>query len=383
VPHSPLDYPASIETFWLKRASTSLKVERTEDVLDQLRPDVARLSDLFTIDRTSGFGRYGDEERARLAYGLFFFPQTYIRTRLVLDECLADSRWTPPTDRPVRVLDLGAGLGAGLLAIAHTLADRPATLCALDHSAGSLATLRDLFTAQGLTAETRAGHLLNPLPTDEKWDVILCSFALNEALENEPAAEVPAWATGLLQRLHPGGLLVFLEPALETAAQRLEMLRDSLAARGRGRIIAPCLHHLPCPLRREGRVWCHEVRRWQAPDATAYLNRHLFRDLTVLKFCFLALTQTERPEATLDPAHARLIAPVDVQNGKMVTRGCAADGQTHLCEVLNRHLTRDERTTLASTERGARLHWPDLKPLGDGRSLRASGKPVIEDRAPR
>ena len=371
-------YPPALETFWLNRATALRQPPNTDTLLDQLRPEVSRLSDLFTIDRAAGFGRYGEEDTAQLAYGLFFFPQTYVRTRLVLDECLAGGRWTPPSDRPVRVLDLGAGLGAALLSAAHALAPRPTTLCALDHAPRSLATLRDLFADQGLTAETRVGHLLQPLPAEEKWDLILCSFALNEALAGEPGADVPAWLRRLLQHLHPGGLLLLLEPALTSASERLEGLRDVLADQGHGRIIAPCLHHLPCPLRRDGRSFCHEVRRWAAPKSMTYLNRHLFRDLQVLKYSFLAVTQTERPPTPAEATRARLIAPVDEQNGKVVTRGCAADGLTHEYEVLTRHLSRDEQAALAATERGARVQWPELVAKSKGRVLRAAGKPTIE-----
>lgn len=373
-------YPSALETFWLTRAATALHLPDHATVLDQIRPDVAKLSDLFTIERPTGFGRYGDEERAQLAYGLFFFPQTYARTRFVLAECLAANRWTPPTDRPARILDLGAGLGAALLSAAHALADHTPVLCALDHSTGSLATLRELFATQHLDVETRTGSILQPLPESESWDLILCSFALNEALQNEPETDLSAWIRRLLARLSPGGLLLVVEPALESTALRLETLRDTLSTEGHGCILAPCLHHQACPLRREGRHYCHEVRRWIAPDSTAYINRHLFRDLTVLKFSFLAIAQTARPASASDAAHARLIAPVDEQNGKLVTRGCAADGQSHLYEVLTRHLTREERAALARTERGTRLVWPALKPLGDGRSLRAAGAPTTEPR---
>ena len=371
-------YPADLEAFWLQRAATSLHQDDAPTLLDQLRPEVARLSDLFTVARPNGFGRYGDELRAQMAYALFFFPQTYVRTGLALAECLAGGRWTPPLDRPLRVLDLGAGLGAGLLAAAHALRPRALELTALDHAAGSLTLLQEVFAHQQLTVTTRPGHLLQALPENESWDLILCSFALNEAVEGTPDADVHAWARRLLQRLALGGLLLILEPALDAAALRLEVLRDALAEQGHGCIIAPCLHHQRCPLRSEGRSYCHEVRRWTTPESVAYLNRHLFRDLQVLKFCFLALTQTGRPAPVADPAHARLIAPVDQQNGKIVTRGCAADGAAHGYEVLNRHLTREERDALGAVERGARVRWPELKPISDGRILRAASKPTLE-----
>lgn len=371
-------YPANLETFWLDRAAARLRINDVEELLDRVRPEVARLSDLFTVARPANFERYGDHDIHQLAYGLFFFPQTYVRTRLALEESRAGGRWMPPAGRPLRILDLGAGLGAGLLAAAHHLSGQELELHALDHSAGSLATLREIFQHQHLNVLARAAHLLHPLPADETWDLVLCSFALNEAVAGERDADIAAWARRLIHQLNPGGLLLILEPALDDAAVRLETLRDVVAAEGHGCIIAPCLHHAACPLRREGRVYCHEVRRWTMPDSVAYLNRHLFRDLQVLKFCFLAIAQQPRPEAAPDPARARLVAPLDVQNGKTVTRGCAADGQAHGYEVLHRHLSRAERDQLAALERGARLRWPAVEPVSQGRILRASGMPTIE-----
>ena len=368
-------YPPELEQYWIQRATRLLGCSTPADAFDRIRPAVARLSDLFTIARPDDFARYGNDAEAQLAYGLFFFPQTYVRTRMVLQECRNAQRWTPPAGRPLRILDLGAGPGAGLLAATHELAGSDLSLCALDHAAGSLATLREILEQQGQTVETREGQLLSPLPAGDNWDLILCSFALNEAVEGTPDCDVPAWIRGMIQHLQPGGLLVILEPALDAAAERMEALRDQIAQEGHGCIVAPCLHHLACPLRREKRGYCHEVRRWTLPDSVAYLNRHLFRDLQVLKFCFLAITNTERPAPTPDPAQARLVAPVDLQNGKLVTRGCASDGRLYTYELLTRHLSRAERDNVADMERGSRVRWPGLQPLKDGRTLRANGRP--------
>ena len=372
---APPLYPPELEQYWIQRAARLLDCPSPADALDRIRPVVARLSDLFTIARPGDFARYGNDAEAQLAYGLFFFPQTYARTRMVLQECRNAQRWVPPADRPLRILDLGAGLGAGLLAAIRELEGYDLSLRALDHATGSLATLREILEQQGRTAETREGQLLAPLPEGECWDLILCSFALNEALEGTPDCDVPAWIRSLIQHLHPGGLLVILEPALDAAAERMETLRDLVAQEGHGRIVAPCLHHLPCPLRQEKRGYCHEVRRWDPPESVAYLNRHLFRDLQVLKFCLLAITRVERPAPAPDPACTRLVAPVDLQNGKLVTRGCASDGRLYTYELLTRHLSRAERDEVAATERGSRVRWPGLQALKDGRTLRASGPP--------
>jgi hypothetical protein len=100
------------------------------------------------------------------------------------------------------------------------------------------------------------------------------------------------------------------------------------------------------------------------------LNRHLFREIGVLKFSFLALRKAA-PEAEAGGLElARLVAPMHKGNGKLITRGCAADGTLHDYELLTRRLTRAECDGLLAVERGALVRWRQPRLLGDGRTVR-------------
>lgn len=379
-------YPGQLEHFWREQARALWGFLPEDALLERIRPHVQGLSDRFTTERASVSVPYGDDPESRLAYGLFYFPQTFARTRFVLDEC-----WRPPADGAVRILDLGAGTGAAGFAALHLMGGRPARLCAVDRSAGSLELLRsaadicrELWPAAAI--EVDQSDLAVPSERTDHHDLIVCSFALNELIERDPAFDAAAWVRGQLARLAPGGLLVLIEPALKGCAERLEILRDRVAAEGWARIAGPCLHHGPCPLRAEGRFWCHEVRRWTPPPFAEKINRTLFRDLPNLKFSFLALsgrvgpsTVAKAPADKLDPppalpdaTRARLVAPMTEQRGKFVTRGCAADGALHDYELLTRSLDREQHDTVAAIERGARVQWTNLKPLGNS-ALRAEG----------
>ncbi|HMP77247.1 MAG TPA: small ribosomal subunit Rsm22 family protein [Kiritimatiellia bacterium] len=371
-----MNYPGQLEHFWREQARRAWDFLPEPALLDRVRPHVQALSDRFTTERTGIASDYGDDADARIAYGLFFFPQTFVRTLVVLEEC-----WRPPAEGSVRILDLGAGTGAAGLAALHRLGGRPARLLAVDRSAGSLAVLRDAAAEcnalwPGAGVETDQSDLTARSDRTDLFDLILCSFALNELAERDPAFDGAAWLRGLLARLAPGGLLVVIEPALKVTAQRLEALRDRVAAEGWARIVGPCLHHGPCPLRAEGRFWCHEVRRWNPPPFAEKINRTLFRDLPHLKFSFLALaggaSSPSEPLSPTDASRARLVAPMTEERGKFVTRGCAADGALHDYEVLTRHLDRDRRAAVAAIERGARVAWGNLTRLGNG-ALRAEG----------
>ena len=231
-------YPPGLERWWIARVCQDLKDVHPARAIAQLEPFTARLSDLFTTERAAGFESYADDPHALLAYGLFFFPQTFARIRCILRECMAGGRALAPANAgPLRVLDLGAGLGAASLALASLSAapagGRSLRLHAVDQSSTSLAVMRELFDAlrpalwPAAELSTGVGTLLDTPPSAAgPWDLILCSFALNEALHGRPAAAAEEWLLRTLERLAPGGTLVLCEPALKETAVRLERLRE-------------------------------------------------------------------------------------------------------------------------------------------------------------
>lgn len=367
-----VNYPGQLEHFWREEARRLWGFLSEEELVERIRPSVQTLSDRFTTERHRATEVYGDDAETQLAYGLFFFPQTFMRTQFVLEEC-----WRPAGAGEVRILDLGAGSGAAGFAALIRLGDRPASLRAVDGSSvalQSLARAADACRELWPNANVETAHAsVSAVPDSaEKYGLILCSFALNELAERDSAFDAAAWTQALMNRLEPGGLLVLLEPALKTTSERLEALRDRAAAEGWARIVGPCMHHARCPMLASGRYWCHEVRRWEPPPLAEKINRKLFRDLPHLKFSFLALTPGRGVDVDPSPLRARMVAPMMKERGKFTTRGCAADGALHDYELLMRGFSSDEKREVAQTERGTRVEWEALVPLGNG-ALRASG----------
>ncbi|MCS6772144.1 MAG: methyltransferase domain-containing protein [Kiritimatiellae bacterium] len=377
-----MTYPTELEAFWLREARTVWGARNESELIECARPYVQALSDRFTVDRGRAIELYADDPASRAAYGLFFFPQTFARTLKVLEEC-----WRAPTGvHEVRILDLGAGTGAAGFAALSMLGGRRAILCAVDRSREALDALRRLAeSARALwpaaEVQTVQRDLTEPPSAPDLFDLILCSFALNEIAEGCPSFDAAEWICSQMDRLKPEGLLVLIEPALRSCAERLERLRDRAAAEGWANIVGPCPHHGPCPMLAEGRFWCHEVRSWQPPRIAETINRLLYRDLPHLKFSFLAVRRSRGRGAISDAHRGRLVAPLTPQRGKFVTRVCCADGQLRELEILTRSLDAAGRATLRRMERGTRVAFVPDRVLGDG-TLRASSLIALEPNGP-
>lgn len=382
------DYPPELERAWLDIAAESIGTGSDFQTLGRLTPLAGELSDTFTTERQSGFRDYSASRDHWLAYGVYFFPQTFIRMQYVLQECLGEKAWRPPRDHgPVRVLDLGAGTGAATAATMRTLdaclPGRSLEVLAVDASAPALALLRSLHAKRETSLhtsslETRVGSFrnLNSVDGDGGWDLITVSFALNEILESAAPDAAERWVREALTHLAPGGLLVMLEPALHVACERMERLRDTVAAQRLARIVAPCPHHLPCPMFTLWETWCHDVRRWRVPESVEYVNRKLQRSVQFLKYCFLALAAEPTPAPDKhDIAYCRIVAPMTEPRGRICTLGCAGDGLIHPYEVQIRDLSSDDKRAVLAMDRGPCLTWSDARILGDGRTVR--GRPIL------
>lgn len=386
----------------MSQAKESTGHSSDDTALKAFQDPVNYLSHVFTSEREEGFHGYEDDPELALAYGLFYFPQTFCRTQFPIAEAMTYRGWKPTETRPLRILDLGCGMGAASMGAMDYLsrAARPKrfAVTGVDQSGGFLSVMRDLGNVIKEEAPeempSAAWTLLNrnvrKLHNSEnrlldEYDLIIVSFALGEFFYGTDTPEIAAWIDGLLERLSDDGLLIITEPSLKETAVRLELLRDFYSAKIRkpgeegvpAYIWGPCLHCDECPMiSMGGKFWCHEVRRWPVPESVEFMNRHLFRDILHLKFSHLVLGKTPPPK--LDGHHTRLVSPVAKTSGKYLFSGCASDGSRHDYDLLFRHVKGDAKKEVQALHRGDLIRLAELEEKSQGDLMRIPSLDAIE-----
>lgn len=394
------------EKFWLKKAAAALGVPANfadndgneilpadaGTILEKIRPSVAELSDLFTVERPRDgkFRDYMSEPKLLAAYGLFFFPQSFARAEFALLRTLDfyvrgndfPENSGAAAETPIRILDLGSGSAPCGFAAAQILRERfphrEIVLTALDRSRAALEAARELaqifpekFSFAALPADLK--KLVPAKLALPPQNLILLGWSLNETVP-APADAVP-FLRLLAPLLAPNGILLVLEPALKITAERLQRASDFFAQKpNRGAPffrLAPELGEHACPLLREGIFWNHEVRAWTPPPCAEFLNRKLFRELGALKFAWCAFGKLP-PRKFGVPAGTRellrLVSPIEATKHCLRFAGVNPSGEKICIEMPTRGLSKSEvKKIAASRERGDLVALAGtLEPLGAG-----------------
>jgi hypothetical protein len=198
---------------------------------------------------------------------------------------------------PVRVLDLGAGLGATTWGVLRALGaartsgaegSRSIDATWVDSDAAALRVGAEIVHARGdgegvaLRVKAIASAVSAPLAAAIRdsgvHDLVLAGQVLSELDVDQPAWSRADRHAALLEALldrcvDAHGSLVVVEPALRDRTRHLHAVRDRVAARG-ATVFAPCLHAGPCPALARDTDWCHEdlpvdLPRWLVPVARA------------------------------------------------------------------------------------------------------------------
>lgn len=351
---------------------------------ERLAENVAALSRVYNA---RGEGRPDDGAflGARLC---FSFPRDVPKGAAAVAE-LVLSGGLDLAQGDLRVLDLGAGLGATSRGVARALAAAGATgtlaIDLVDADEEALAIADEIVRARPkegkvtLAARTVVRDAAAFERRGKPYDLILIGQTLSELDRGlEPPARVAAHAA-LLQRLvreglTPGGSLVVIEPALRDRSRHLHAVRDALAASGT-RIFAPCLHERACPALARENDWCHEdlavsLPPWLVPTARAAGLR-----FEGLSFSYLVLRRDEAALGRLLPTTGlvRAVSGPLVSKGKHEVLLCPAEeGRAGLARGmrLDRHAS-DANEAWGYVERGDLLRLSPPLPAAVGGSATA------------
>ena len=243
----------------------------------------ARVAELSAAYNDPGRARAAIREAGAARLG-FSFPRDVPKGAGAVRELVATGALPL---RGMRVLDIGAGLGATTWGVARALemAGGQGIVEAtwVDPDAGALeiavaiaAERKDLGAVQ-VHART-IPRTATALDEVGRFDLVLAGQLLSELDVGEPedvrvqrhAALLGAW---LERRVEPDGALVVVEPALRDRSRHLHRVRDALVAAG-ATVFAPCLHSAGCPALARESDWCHEdlevdLPPWLVPVARA------------------------------------------------------------------------------------------------------------------
>lgn len=292
-----MEFPLSLRMELEKRAAVFSTVE--------LLHAAQQLSERYRRDSGQG-KRLLTTGTEAVAYSLVRMPATFG----AVSSALENGRSALP-DRPLTLLDVGAGSGAaswaadGQLELAEvTCLERETAMRQLGQElmrVGSPALKNAYWKKFDIVLETFPGQA----------DLVIASYLLNELSD----LQIKKAALRLWEASKEALLLV--EPGTPVGFRQLKELRD-LLLQSDAHIAAPCPGDCPCPLSDED--WCHFTCR----VARSRIHRILksgdapYEDE---KFSYLLLTKN-----TCTPAQSRVLRHPRVDTGRITLQLCTAEG---------------------------------------------------------
>jgi ribosomal protein RSM22 (predicted rRNA methylase) len=306
---------------WFQRLDEALDLSRMP--LRRLAGQAAELSDILVGKRHHP--RYLEKRELLEAYGAFFFPQSFSRTWFVIDEIFRRTDFAVPAEG-LRLLDLGSGMGASLLAACEVLEARAPDFQAhalepVPEAAGLLRSILDT-SRLGSRVSVHVGEF-------SRWQgsgypMVVLSTSLSEMAA--PGGPDPALAGRLWSLLASPGCLIVIEPSWKKGFDLISDLGGILERRP----VLPCLLAETCILENE-RDWCHASLEPELPELTQRVNQLLGHNLNYIKFTYSVFGRDVRPAGP----GARIISPLKREKGKVRMRVCSG-GRALWLERLKR-----------------------------------------------
>lgn len=333
--------PRPLEDEWRDALAAVARERRLPSFDDpaRLAPHVSALADAYN-DASASAPRLAGEGHLAARLG-FSFVRDVPKVAGAVRELIAIGRVRVPADRALRVLDLGAGMGASHRGLARALdaASQVGAMevVAIDSDSAALEIARAIAVKRpsegGVTIELRTEVAsLSALPRGRgdrgRYDVILCGQVLSELdRDRSPDERIDAHrallASLVRDTLSADGTLVVVEPALRARARHLQRVRSALLAASEARVLAPCLHEGRCPLLGRETDWCHEDLAVDLPQWLVPVAKRAGLRWEGLTFSYLALAPARPTARSLREAiHAGTGGAIErAVSGALVSKG--------------------------------------------------------------
>lgn len=370
--------------------SVSAKLLGSADLRgDSLARAVHRVSEAYLRQQGAPADLRADRE-ALCARLKFFLPRDLPKIMAPLAELAAVGAF--PGQSALRVLDLGAGLGATSLGLAEFAFSLPGVtqieVDALDCDPQALAIAAELgsgwarLRGKELRLRTRCASLDSAALSHARapYDLIVLGFVLNELgdLQSDAVSHHCDWLRRCAELLSADGALIALEPALRAQSRTLQEVRSRLAlAGGPPYVFAPCLHQAACPLLARERDWCHEQLELSFPARLASIARDAGLRRSSPTFSYLTLHRAPRSLRELDAGARlqRIVSGALPSKGKLEFLVCGESGEQRI-RRLDRHAS-DANRPLSSARRGDVLRVTGPHPV-DPRVLQVTLHTSVE-----
>jgi ribosomal protein RSM22 (predicted rRNA methylase) len=268
--------------------------------------EVARLSQLFTVQRKDRTADYLADPGLRQAYVGYFAPLNAAKVAFLLHRIFQEGKITTFPSAP-RVADLGSGPFSGLLG-SWLFFEQLSGAFALDRSKRALEQGSQLWKiavgSEGATPHWQRAILGQrgfPKKQHGMFDLVILGNVLNEIGD-------PRRGHGLrlriiqncMQLLSREGFLLIVEPGTRVHGRSLQRLRDSLTQETRNTVVSPCPPIDKCPLLIRRSDWCHQELFWNRPEWCARLEKRAGLQNDVLKCSHLLVSMVggDVPKAT-------------------------------------------------------------------------------------
>ncbi|MCL2726136.1 MAG: small ribosomal subunit Rsm22 family protein [Polyangiaceae bacterium] len=315
----------------------------------------------------------------------FSFARDVPKGSAAVRELVAKGALAIPEARPLRIVDVGAGLGAMTWGVVRALeaANQSGSVNALlvDEDRAVLTVARTIADKAAsrfstapvkLTVETRTESIRPGLRLPQA-DLLVMGQVLSEldlalAPQDRVARHAAILSEWLASSVSERGALVVIEPALRNRTRHLHAVRDALIMEGKAQVLAPCLHALVCPAYAIAGEWCHDDLDVDLPAWLVPLARAAGLRWQGLTFSYLVLRAPEaharagKPEAHARRLRLRVISDVMRTKGKIEMFGCTEAGDrirlrrldrdANACNAVMSELHRGDIVTLTADSQG-------------------------------